>query len=511
MYRYSDSGAEPVIGMDEGVEDPNELNLSSSMSMQTSQSGSKAVLAALRALQDKIRRLDSEKNTSIDECNQLKAQIKSMEIDFEHLKQRESLINTQAMLEAKSSYDSLKAEKAIQEADYFKMQDAVKEATTNFNRVKLQLESTESERSALTLRCNKLEVQCTEQDEILQAAHNKEREVAEWIVADSQRRDNDMEMISKRVRSLQNDLASVRDENAACAEKIAESEKLIGQLLSVNESLVKQIAGTNALTSRRPFMAAIHINRPITGKAKPGPKTGMQKTVIGKLKSKSMTDASTKTPKSTTGKGTTKKASKKGGWPSHDDIKTAVRTADSDLLHTLHTSYSNIAKKIKKSGPSSPSPSKRAKSPTPSSKKSPKTRLRKYSDHLGESGMTISIDDSAPASAASSPEKVSINLKMPSPKKSTMESILRPSFTRSDMNANTGGEREWTGSGRSPFTVIINTLQDELSDLQEEYNQKVREAKSDGSSDPNAVAIQLMSIMSKMQRKEDQLRGLKSQ
>ena len=91
MYRYS---VDPQ-GEAEGTMDA--LNLSSSMTVGTSQSGSKAVLAALRALQDKIRRLDSEKTSAIDECNQLKAQIKSMEIDHEHMKQRDALMNNQAL------------------------------------------------------------------------------------------------------------------------------------------------------------------------------------------------------------------------------------------------------------------------------------------------------------------------------------------------------------------------------------------------------------------------------
>lgn len=76
-----------------------------------SNNNSKAVLAALRALQDKIRRLEIEKSQALDETNQFRNQLKAMEIEFQHTKQRESLSVQKSMQETRSAFDRLQSEK----------------------------------------------------------------------------------------------------------------------------------------------------------------------------------------------------------------------------------------------------------------------------------------------------------------------------------------------------------------------------------------------------------------
>jgi hypothetical protein len=174
MYRYTSDGAgsEEPVALDENT-DEGALNLSSSMSIHTSQSGSKAVLAALRALQDKIRRLDTERQQAVDETNGLKAQIKSMEIDFEHMKQRDSLLANQALLELRASFDSLKAEKAIQETDLLKLQERHREQSTEFGRLKVQVEAGDEEKCIAVTKSKGLEAQCAEQDDLLRRYASK--------------------------------------------------------------------------------------------------------------------------------------------------------------------------------------------------------------------------------------------------------------------------------------------------------------------------------------------------
>ena len=73
------------------------------MASVQSQGSSKAVLAALRALQDKIRRLETERAQALDECNHLRNQIRSQEMESEHVKQRDTLNNQKTLLEAKAA------------------------------------------------------------------------------------------------------------------------------------------------------------------------------------------------------------------------------------------------------------------------------------------------------------------------------------------------------------------------------------------------------------------------
>jgi chromosome segregation ATPase len=75
-------------------------------------SSSKAVLAALRALQDKIRRLESERTQALDESAQLRHQLKNQEIEGEHGRQRESLSHHKAMQEVRTAYERVHADKS---------------------------------------------------------------------------------------------------------------------------------------------------------------------------------------------------------------------------------------------------------------------------------------------------------------------------------------------------------------------------------------------------------------
>ena len=62
-----------------------------------SATSSKAVLAALRALQGKIQRLEAEKLSAQDECKHLKSQIRAQEVEAEHIKQRDVLNNQRSL------------------------------------------------------------------------------------------------------------------------------------------------------------------------------------------------------------------------------------------------------------------------------------------------------------------------------------------------------------------------------------------------------------------------------
>lgn len=78
-------------------------------------SSSKAVLAALRALQDKIRRLETEKSVALDEAAALRTQLKSLEIDQEHSRERDALHNQKLLQDARMAYEKILSEKTEME------------------------------------------------------------------------------------------------------------------------------------------------------------------------------------------------------------------------------------------------------------------------------------------------------------------------------------------------------------------------------------------------------------
>lgn len=96
---------------------------SSSPANSASASSSKAVLAALRALQDKIRRLESERAQALDDTVQLRHQLKTQEIESEHTKQRDNLTAQKNLHEVRSAYEKLLTEKTELEMRLSKLED----------------------------------------------------------------------------------------------------------------------------------------------------------------------------------------------------------------------------------------------------------------------------------------------------------------------------------------------------------------------------------------------------
>jgi chromosome segregation ATPase len=92
------------------------LNLASTIASNSSSvlgntTTSKSVLAALRALQDKIKRLEAEKTQALDEIQQLRLQLQNQEIEFDHIKQKDKLILQKSVHEIRTSYDSVLTDK----------------------------------------------------------------------------------------------------------------------------------------------------------------------------------------------------------------------------------------------------------------------------------------------------------------------------------------------------------------------------------------------------------------
>ena len=102
-------------------------NMSASAQVGQVAGSSKAVLAALRALQDKIKRLELERSQALEEASQLRQQVKHYEIEIEHTKQREALANQKVMAEATATKERLDTEKAELEVKLARADDRLAE------------------------------------------------------------------------------------------------------------------------------------------------------------------------------------------------------------------------------------------------------------------------------------------------------------------------------------------------------------------------------------------------
>lgn len=152
-----------ILGAMDEQENPLNRSYNSAISNSTannaSASSSKAVLAALRALQDKIRRLETERAQALDECAQLRHQMKQQEIETEHLRQRESLTAQKALHEARSAYEKLLTEKTETEVRLAKIEDRNREEQRLTEELRTKIRNIEEEKHNGLLNIKDLEAE----------------------------------------------------------------------------------------------------------------------------------------------------------------------------------------------------------------------------------------------------------------------------------------------------------------------------------------------------------------
>ena len=95
----------------------------SSSPLPSSATSSKAVLAALRALQDKIKRLEREKNDAIEETTRLRLQIQNQNYESGRFKERDSLTSLKNLNEVRTAYERILTEKSETETRLLKLEE----------------------------------------------------------------------------------------------------------------------------------------------------------------------------------------------------------------------------------------------------------------------------------------------------------------------------------------------------------------------------------------------------
>ena len=95
----------------------------SSSPLPSSATSSKAVLAALRALQDKIKRLEREKNDAIEETTRLRLQIQNQNYESVRFKERDSLTSLKNLNEVRTAYERILTEKSETETRLLKLEE----------------------------------------------------------------------------------------------------------------------------------------------------------------------------------------------------------------------------------------------------------------------------------------------------------------------------------------------------------------------------------------------------
>ena len=137
-------------------------------------SSSKAVLAALRALQDKIRRLESERSQALDESAQLRHQLKNQEVEAEHARQREQLTAQKSLHDVRGAYERLLTDKSELEVRLSKFEEKNKQAQNHVDELQAKIRVLEDEKHAGTMKLKDLEHQRVQIETQIKSAQQKE-------------------------------------------------------------------------------------------------------------------------------------------------------------------------------------------------------------------------------------------------------------------------------------------------------------------------------------------------
>ncbi len=151
----------------------------SGASYASGSTSSKAVLAALRALQDKIRRLEAERSQALDETSHLKHQLQTQNIEAEHIRQKESLSVQKSLQEARSGYDRLLTEKTELESRTLNLEEKNKSCLARADEMQSKIRFLEDEKHSTAMRMKDLEHQ---QQQLESQIRNTEHKEKGWYV-----------------------------------------------------------------------------------------------------------------------------------------------------------------------------------------------------------------------------------------------------------------------------------------------------------------------------------------
>ena len=143
--------------------------------MRSAATSSKAVLTALRALQDKISRLESEKTDALEESARLRLQIQNQDMTSERYKQRDNLTSQKNLHEVRTAYDRILSEKSETEIRLSKLDERNRAEEKIAIELRAKIRAVEDEKHTGLLTIKDLESERTQLQSQILHIHQKEK------------------------------------------------------------------------------------------------------------------------------------------------------------------------------------------------------------------------------------------------------------------------------------------------------------------------------------------------
>mmetsp|Transcript_9580 Transcript_9580/g.15922 ORF Transcript_9580/g.15922 Transcript_9580/m.15922 type:complete len:527 (+) Transcript_9580:72-1652(+) len=523
MLRYEQSsGKKPSSSLDEGETDyfdffegsqggsTQQANVDASFNSATSgisgfnhsASSSKAVLAALRALQDKIRRLETERAAALDEAAQLRSQLKSQEIESEHTKEKDILHNQKSLQEARLSYERVVTEKDDLEKSLQLLRSQNDQTQAHIHELRERNKELEDMRAAAEKRLGEVEGHLVKFQEEVDRSKHRESDLSNAMVWETKRHEEEMVMLKDQVASLNAEYGSSAKARAEKDAKLIELDHLVGQLLSVNETLICQISGKR-ISSVKAAAAAAVPKKPAKKKRKGSlvPRAASKGTASSRAKNEA---------------GASKRAAMASGSLASRSL-VEEQTSKKELLG-MHEMYVNLANSITgkpiKTVTKVSSVGSGDKIKKSIGKSSTDTQMRRRIIDQGnavEEGSVLTAGSGVTGEVNVNLEDFERKYMTPASGVNGTEQVTSSATTSAHVTSHIVPSPGMASPGlnQPELKTLIHSLEEEFESLNDQY-QRILQSSNDKNKKSEDTSQELVSVIQRLHKKGEQLRALKS-
>eukprot|EP00611_Tribonema_gayanum_P022316 TRINITY_DN4456_c0_g5_i1.p1 TRINITY_DN4456_c0_g5~~TRINITY_DN4456_c0_g5_i1.p1 ORF type:complete len:636 (+),score=211.78 TRINITY_DN4456_c0_g5_i1:211-2118(+) len=216
-------------------------------------SSSQAVLSALRSLQEKIRRLEADRDAALEEAADTRAQLSRQQAEHEQAQRLASAAAQERLTTQRLAFERLVADRAADDVKLSKAEEKKEALVREREAAHARAREAEAGRHAAEARAAAIKAQAAALQEELARAQEQQGSALRALAA--QREDQVQAVEALRIRIAQAEAAAAAEQaerrgaeaqlEALRAAK-AQSDTFLSGVLQVNEALVQQAAGTAA-------------------------------------------------------------------------------------------------------------------------------------------------------------------------------------------------------------------------------------------------------------------------
>lgn len=352
------------------------------------------------------------------------------------------------------------------------LQDEVHELSAEISQLESSKKGNDDKLSELEDQISQLEVK-------LQQAHQKEKDLSTAMLWESKRHEEEMHKLKVKMDSLSHEMSDSSILRVEKEAKLVELDHLVGQLLSVNESLVSQLSNQMTTRGKKTTKSASASTTTATKKKKKT--TSRTRNVVPRAATLGTASTDAKAAAAEELRRSRSIELRRNASVASENAQTAER------LQSMHDMYVSIASSItgKNMGKV-----KNASRPSSAGKKTTRIKGRKLE---GRSVSSLGGDVEHPSSLDLDLFEKKYNLS--SADMQQTQSDVTPSPTDSH------------GKGANELQSVIDALEEEFQALNAQY-QQILSSSPTGNTEERSR--ELVSVIQRLHKKGEQLRALKS-